>query len=60
MLGLISLTYIFCTVQENAKDSLNKGLIFRNNVQRGNIQWIYDCAKNNILIEDIFKTMKIA
>ena len=61
ILVLISLTYIFCSIQENAKDSFAKGLIVcRNNVKKDNIQWIYDCAKNNIPIETVLKTMKIA
>ena len=61
ILVLISLTYIFCTIQEDAKDSFSKGLILcRNNVKKDNIQWIYDCAKNNVPIETVLKTMKIA
>jgi len=61
ILVLISLTYIFCTIQEDAKDSFSKGLIIcRNNVKKDNIQWIYDCAKNNVPIETVLKTMKIA
>jgi len=61
ILVLISLTYIFCTIQENAKDSFSKSLVIcRNNVKKDTIQWIYNCAQNNIPIENIFKTMKIA
>jgi hypothetical protein len=61
MLVLISLTYIFCTIQENSKDSFGKGLVIcRNNVKKDNIQWIYNCAKNNIPIDIVLKTMKIA
>lgn len=61
ILLLISLTYIFCTIQKDAGDSFSKGLIIcRNRVKKDNIQWIYDCAKRNIPIETVFKTMKIA
>jgi len=61
LLVLISLTYIYCSIQENANDSFSKGLIIcRNNVKKDNIQWIYDCAQNNIPIQDVFKIMKIA
>ena len=60
ILLLISLTYIFCTLQKDADDSFSKVLIIcRNRVKKDNIQWIYDCAKRNIPIETIFKTMKI-
>ncbi|WP_205164716.1 hypothetical protein [Clostridium beijerinckii] len=55
------MTYIFCSIQENAKDYFNKGLVIcRNNVKKDNIQWGYDCVKNNIPIETVLKTMKIA
>jgi hypothetical protein len=51
----------YCSIQENANNSFSKGLIIsRNNVRKDNIQWIYDCAQNDVLIEDVFKTMKIA
>jgi Transposase DDE domain len=61
ILVLISLAYIFCSIQENAKDSFSKGLIIcRKNIQKDNIQWIYNSAQNNVPIEDIFKIMKIA
>ncbi|MDS0528600.1 transposase, partial [Clostridium sp. SHJSY1] len=61
MLVLISLTYIFCTIQENAKNSFSRGIaISRNNVKKDHIKWIYECAKNNIPIENVLKTMKIA
>ncbi|GAA0121214.1 MAG: transposase [Clostridium argentinense] len=61
LLVLISLTYIYFSIQENANDPFSKGLIIcRNNVQKDNIQWIYDCAKNNIPIKDVFKAMEIA
>lgn len=61
ILVLISLTYIFCTIQKDANDSFSKGLVIcRNNVKKDSIQWIYDCAKNNVPIETVLKTMKIA
>ena len=61
ILMLISLTYIFCLMQENANNSFSKGLVIcRNYSKKDNIQWIYDCAKNNIPIDTIFKTLKIA
>lgn len=60
LLVLISLTYIYCSIQENANYSFSKGLLIcRNNVKKDNIQWIYECAKNNIHIEIIFKAMKV-
>jgi hypothetical protein len=55
------LTYIYCSIQENANNSFSKGLIIsRNSVRKDNIQWIYDCAQNNIPIKDVFNVMKIA
>ena len=61
LLVLISLTYIYCSTQENANDSFSKGLIIsRNSVRKDNIQWIYDCAQNNVPIQDVFNVMKIA
>jgi len=61
MLLLISLTYVYCSTHENADDSFSKGLfICRNQTKRENVQWIYECAKNNVPIGTILKTMKIA
>jgi hypothetical protein len=61
LLVLISLTYIYCSIQENADDSFSKGLIIcRDDVKKYNIQWIYEYAKNNVPIESVFKTMKVA
>lgn len=43
------------------KESFSKGLIiYKNNIKKDNIQWIYDCAKSNVPIETVLKTMKIA
>jgi len=61
LLFLISLTYIYCSMRENANDSFSKGLLIcRNDVKKNNIQWIYECAQNNVPIETVFKSMKVA
>ena len=61
LLVLISLTYIYCSSLEKANNSFSKGLLIcRNEVKKDNIQWIYECAKNNVAIETVFKTMKVA
>jgi len=61
LLLLISLTYIYCSILENANDSFSKGLLIcRNDVRKDNIQWIYKCAQRNVPIETIFKSMKVA
>ena len=60
LLFLISLTYIYCSMRENANGSFSKGLLIcRNDVKKDSIQWIYECAQNNVPIETIFKTMKV-
>lgn len=61
LLVLISLTYIYCSIQKNANDSFSKGLIIcRNEVKKDHIQWIYECAQKNVPIETVFRTMKVA
>lgn len=61
VLFLISLTYTYCSIQENANDSFSKGLLIcRNEVKKDNIQWIYESAKNNVPIETVFRVMNIA
>ncbi|WP_051931770.1 MULTISPECIES: hypothetical protein [Clostridiaceae] len=53
---LISLTYIYYSVQEDANDSFGKGLIIcRDQFKRDNIQWVYESAKDNLPLEAIFK-----
>jgi hypothetical protein len=60
LLFLISLTYIYCSMRENANGSFSKGLLIcRNDVKKDSIQLIYECAQNNVPIETIFKTMKV-
>lgn len=61
ILLLVSLTYIYCSMQTDADNSFSKGLILcRNQVKKDNIRWIYESAKNSIPFDTVLKAMKIA
>lgn len=61
ILLLASLTYIYCSIDEDAGDSFSRGLILRRNqFRKYNIQWIYESAQNGISLDAILKTMKVA
>lgn len=59
---LLMLTYIYCGIEAKENTvNFNKGLkIARNEVKRNQITWIYQQAQNDISIDKIFKTLKIA
>ncbi len=61
LLCLISLTYLYCTVSSDKYCQFGCGIVIvRKDVQKQRIQWIYDQAKNNIPIDEIFEQLKLA
>ena len=56
---LIALTYIYCASIEGANNNFNIGLkLERERLNESNIQWIYNCAKENIPFEYVLKRLK--
>lgn len=61
ILLLASLTYIYCSIDEDAGDSFSRGLILRRNqFRKDNIKWIYESAQNGISLDAVLKAMKAA
>jgi len=61
LLLLIALTYTYCVTRENTNNSFSKGInICRNNNKKEQVQMIYDCAKNDVPVETVFKILKVA
>ena len=61
LLLLIALTYTYCVIIENTNNSFSKGInICRNNNKKEQIQVVYNCAKDGVPIENVFKIMKVA
>jgi hypothetical protein len=60
LLALISLTHLFCSTQSQ-EYSFAEGLKnTRNRVKKEHITWIYQKAKNDVPLDEIFELMKVA
>ena len=60
LMVLIAITYIYCVNIEGANNNFNAGLkTVREDLNKSNIQWIYNCAKENIPYEYVLKRFKL-
>lgn len=58
---LQSLVHLICTIGLHQAMKFGDGLNqIRSQTKVDSISWIYQCAKNNVPLDDVFKTLKVA
>ena len=58
---LLSLVHLFCTIGTGSIMQFGEGLIkARCQTKVNNICWIYQCAKNDVSLDAVLKTFKVA